>query len=145
VSEWSQPEPDTHIKHELSFSPQYHTSYKWDYRSAPLYTNVASGCCVQLGDQWQPWTLLAAMCILGTVRIRFKTGNLLFLKGIDPPVLSQCQAVKVYLWLLHPWRRNRAVRNVNKWLPINSGHYSRREETSCEWYSGFHKGPESLH
>ena len=51
------PGPQTYIKYKLTFSPQYHTSYKWGYRSAPLHINVASGYCVQLEDQRQPWTV----------------------------------------------------------------------------------------
>ena len=52
---WVKPGPHTHTKHELNFPPQYHTSYKWGYRSAPIHINVAAGCCVQLEDQRQPW------------------------------------------------------------------------------------------
>ena len=44
-------------KNQLRFPPQYCTSYKLGYRSAPLHINVISGCCVQLEDQWQPWTV----------------------------------------------------------------------------------------
>ena len=58
MSVWVKPGPHMHTKHELRFPPQYHTSYKWGYCSGPLHINVASGCCVQYEDQWQPWTVL---------------------------------------------------------------------------------------
>jgi len=54
MSIWVKPGPHMHIKHKLRFPPQYHTSYKWGYHSAPLHINVASGFCVRLEDQWQP-------------------------------------------------------------------------------------------
>ena len=55
MSVWVKPRPHTHIKHELRFPPQYHTSYKWGYRPAPWHINVTSGCCVQSEGQWLPW------------------------------------------------------------------------------------------
>ena len=60
MSVWMTSGPHTHIKLELRFPPQYDTSYKWVYRSAPLHINVNSGCCVHLENRWQPWISLLA-------------------------------------------------------------------------------------